>query len=438
MARTDRDEYEAGAALRKTTPRSSHAAWKPPKNRPSPASVLFAQDTDRLQDLVPIRHARMAESPFAFLRGSAAVMAADLAVLPRTGITVQACGDAHAANFGVYASPERTLVFDVNDFDETLPGPWEWDLKRLATSLVVAARDQGETDEFARGLARRAATGYREEMHTLTGMTNLEVYYRIVRADDTVAEIERKGARSRAKSLMDKARSRTNLHAVAKLTTQVDGALRIADDPPLLERDASPETVGLVRKSLAEYARTLRADVAALLRSYDYVDAGRKVVGVGSVGTRCLVVVLQGHDAQDPLILQVKEAKRSVLEPYLTRSVYHQQGRRVVTGQQMLQAVSDVFLGWSPHFYWRQLRDMKGSVEFAKLRPYGMKLYAGLCARTLALAHARSGPRFQIAGYLGRSTVFDEAIADFALAYADQTVADHAEFVGRLRAQAEV
>jgi uncharacterized protein (DUF2252 family) len=429
MTGTARDEYEAGTALRKAVPRSSHAAWEPPGDRPDPASVIFRQDADRLKDLVPIRHERMAAGPFAFLRGSAAVMATDLAGTPRTGITVQACGDAHAANFGVYASPERTLVFDVNDFDETLPGPWEWDLKRLATSLAVAARDQEYDDGLARTLARRAATGYREEMRRLAGMTNLDVYYRMVRADDSVAEIKRSGARAKARRMMDRARAHTNLQAVAKLTTLVDGRLRIADDPPLLERDASPQTAEMVRHSLAEYTRTLRADVAALLRSYRYVDAGRKVVGVGSVGTRCFVVVLAGRDGQDPLVLQVKEARRSVLEPFLTPSAYQKQGRRVVAGQQMLQAVSDVFLGWSTDFYWRQLRDMKGSVEVAKLRPYGLKLYADLCARTLALAHARSGSRFRIAGYLGRSTVFDEAVADFAMAYADQTLADHAAFV---------
>ncbi|MFC5185769.1 DUF2252 domain-containing protein [Actinomadura harenae] len=437
MAGSPEDEYRAGKALRKRVRRSAHAEWAPPAHRRDPVGVIFAQDEGRLRDLVPIRHERMAADPFAFLRGAAAVMAGDLATTPTTGPAVQACGDAHLMNFGFYASPERVLVFDVNDFDETLPGPWEWDVKRLVASFAVAARDQGFGDGVARRTARLAATSYRERMRSLAERTNLDVYYTMTRADDVYARITGKGARRRARKLIDRTRGRGNLQAVAKLTRREGDSLRIVDQPPLLERAKAGEAEEIVARGLDGYARSLPDDVAFLLREYRYVDAARKVVGVGSVGTRCFVVVLQGRDVRDPLVLQIKEAGRSVLEPHLSPSAYRNQGRRVVAGQRLLQSVSDVFLGWSadgPHdYYWRQLRDMKGSVDIADLNEYGLGLYARLCGGTLAVAHANTGPRVRIAGYLGRSGVFDEAVAEFAMAYADQNARDHAAFRAAVR-----
>ncbi|WP_026413455.1 DUF2252 domain-containing protein [Actinomadura oligospora] len=437
MAGSPREEYKAGKALRKRVKRSAHAEWEPLAHRRDPTAVIFAQDESRLRDLVPIRHERMAAGPFPFLRGAAAVMAGDLATTPSTGLTVQACGDAHLMNFGFYASPERILVFDVNDFDETLPGPWEWDVKRLVASFAVAARDQGFGDGVARDVARRAATSYRERMLDLAGRTNLDVYYTMTTAEDVYARITRKGARRRARKLIDHTRGRDNLQAVEKLTRRDGDALRIVDQPPLLEHTGAFEAADIVDRSLDEYARSLRDDAGFLLREYRYMDAARKVVGVGSVGTRCFVVVLQGRDARDPLVLQLKEAGRSVLEPYLSPSAYRNQGRRVVAGQRLLQSVSDVFLGWSadgPHdYYWRQLRDMKGSVDITDMNEYGLGLYARLCGGTLAVAHANTGPRIRIAGYLGRSDAFDQAVADFAMAYADQNDRDHAAFKAAVR-----
>ncbi|MCP2336325.1 DUF2252 domain-containing protein [Actinomadura rupiterrae] len=432
MAGTPRDEYAAGKALRKRVKRSAHADWTPPADRRDPAAAIFAQDADRLPDLVPIRHERMAAGAFPFLRGAAAVMAGDLAATPSTGLRVQACGDAHLLNFGLYASPERILVFDVNDFDETLPGPWEWDVKRLAASLAVAAREQGFGDKDARRTARKAATAYRERMRELAGMSNLAAFYTMTKAADVYKLIKKKGARKQARKLFHHSRGRGNLQAVEKLTRREGGSLRIVDQPPLVEHAGAFDAAGLVKRSLRDYAGTLPEDVATLLDRYRYMDAARKVVGVGSVGTRCFVVVLQGRDADDPLVLQVKQAMRSVLEPYLSPSAYPDQGRRVVAGQRLLQSVSDVFLGWSADgahdYYWRQLRDMKGSVDVTSMNEYGLGLYARLCGGTLAVAHANTGPRLRIAGYLGRSDTFDDAIADFAMAYADQNDKDYAVF----------
>ncbi|MEV5576493.1 DUF2252 domain-containing protein [Spirillospora sp. NPDC052269] len=437
MAGSPREEYKAGKALRKRVKRSAHAEWEPLAHRRDPTAVIFAQDESRLRDLVPIRHERMAANPFAFLRGAAAVMAGDLATTPSTGLTVQACGDAHLMNFGFYASPERILVFDVNDFDETLPGPWEWDVKRLVASFAVAVRDQGFGDGVARRIARQVATSYRERMLDLAERTNLDVYYTMTTAEDIYARITGKGARKRARKLIDHTRGRDNLQAVEKLTRRDGDALRIVDQPPLLEHVGALEVADIVGRSVDEYARSLRDDVGFLLREYRYMDAARKVVGVGSVGTRCFIVVLQGRDVGDPLVLQIKEAGRSVLEPYLSPSAFRNQGRRVVAGQRMLQSVSDVFLGWSadgPHdYYWRQLRDMKGSVDITDMNEYGLGLYARLCGGTLAVAHAGTGPRIRIAGYLGRSDAFDQAVADFAMAYADQNDRDHAAFQAAAR-----
>ncbi|MBW8482835.1 DUF2252 domain-containing protein [Actinomadura parmotrematis] len=423
--------YAEGRALRKRVPRGAHAAWEP-RRRPA-ARILAAQDRDRLPDLVPVRRARMAESPLAFLRGAAAVMAADLAGTPDTGLRVQACGDAHLLNFGVYASPERTLLFDVDDFDETLPGPWEWDLKRLAASCAVAAADNGcgESERHATALA--AATGYRDGMREFAALGDLALFFTCTRAEDLLARIPWRSDRRRTGRNLRKARGRDSMQALRKLTTVRDGRLRIADDPPLLEHTGA---VGLkaARANLRAYRRTLREDVAVLLDGYTLVDAARKAVGVGSVGTRCYVAVLQGRDRDDPLVLQVKEAGRSVLEPHLRRSEYLDQGHRVVAGQRLMQSSSDPFLGWSPggdgrFYYWRQYRDMKGSADVTAMPPRALRLYARACGRGLALAHARTGDRLRIAGYIGRGEVFCRAVAAFGLAYAERNAADHREFL---------
>ncbi|MCX4688709.1 DUF2252 domain-containing protein [Kitasatospora purpeofusca] len=429
-----------GRAARDRVPRSAHGPWIPAADRPDPLAVLARQAEDRLADLGPIRYGRMAESPFAFLRGSAAVMAADLAAVPDTGITVQLCGDAHLLNFGVYASPERALLFDVNDFDETYPGPFEWDVKRLAASVAVAARDNGHSEEQVRRAALTAAQGYATAVRRLAGMGELDVWYARIDTEDILPLVGKASRRKRFEANLDKARRRTSLQAFGKLTEKgEDGRRRIVNDPPLIERLPEDE-LRLVGKIYGDYRATLAEDRRVLLDRFQLVDVARKVVGVGSVGTRCFILLLSGRDESDPLFLQIKEAGRSVLEEHLPVSrpsaeapVVHG-GRRVVTGQHLMQAASDIFLGWTSgpagrHFYGRQLRDMKGSAVIARMTPADLRQYADLCGRTLARAHARSGDRFAVAGYLGRSDVFAEAIADFSVRYADRTAADHAELL---------
>lgn len=419
-----------GKAARKLAPRSSHADWIPSVGRPDPVAVLERQGRDRLQELLPIRYGRMTASPFAFLRGAAAVMAADLAAQPHTGLTVQLCGDAHLLNFGLYASPERTLLFDLNDFDETFPGPFEWDVKRLAASVAVAARENGHPREQVRRAAQAAAGGYRTGMRRLADRGELAVWYERIDADQLLPLVRSARRRKQVESTLSRARRRTSLHALGKLTQTVDGRPRIVHDPPLLEPAGGPDMASL-RKSFSDYRSTLSEERRLLLDRYRFVDAARKVVGVGSVGTRCFIVLLAGRDAEDPLFLQIKEAKRSILEEHLPSSPYVHPGHRVVAGQRLLQAASDIFLGWmtGPHgraFYWRQLRDMKGSADVAGMSPRRLQNYADLCGTALARAHARSGDRMAIAGYLGRSDIFDRAVADFALRYVDQNLADHA------------
>jgi uncharacterized protein (DUF2252 family) len=370
----------------------------------------------------------MAASPFTYLRGAPAVMAADLAVQRNTGLRVQLCGDAHLLNFGVFASPERTLLFDLNDFDETLPGPFEWDVKRLVASVAVAARDNGQPDARAHQAARAAAESYRLSMRRLAGLGELDVWYERIAAEDLVPLV-RDLERARIETQLAKARRRTSLQALERLTEVVGGRRRIVQDPPLLEAVAGLDAAS-VRKILSDYRSTLPEDRRVLLDRYRFVEAARKVVGVGSVGTRCFVALMTGRDTQDPLFLQIKEAQRSVLEPYLAKSAYRHQGQRVVAGQRLLQAASDIFLGWvsgpgGRHFYWRQLRDMKGSADVATMSPKLLRDYAALCGRALARAHARSGERIAIAAYLGASDTFDLAMGDFALAYAERTVEDH-------------
>ncbi|WP_055602130.1 DUF2252 domain-containing protein [Streptomyces aureus] len=435
---TPSERAERGRAARKHVPRSSHGRWIPSSQRPDPIGVLEHQAQDRLPDLVPLRYGRMAASPFAFLRGAAAVMAADLAAQRHTGLTVQLCGDAHLLNFGVYASPERTLLFDVNDFDETLPGPFEWDVKRLAASITVAALQNGSSRPKARRAALVGVEAYRATMRRLADLGELTVWYERIAADDLVPLV-RRDERARFENRLARARRRTSLHALAKLTeTDATGARHFVDDPPLLERTTDIDRVTL-GKIFNDYRSSLSEERRVLLDRYHFLEAARKVVGVGSVGTRCFVLLLEGRDDGDPLLLQIKEAGSSVLEPYLEPSAYAHQGRRVVYGQRLIQAASDIFLGWmtgpeNRHFYWRQLRDMKGSAEVETMSPAMLRDYARLCGRALARAHARSGDRIAIAAYLGGSDAFDRAVADFSLAYASQNADDYAALGGAIAA----
>ncbi|MGW4907587.1 DUF2252 domain-containing protein [Streptomyces sp. NPDC004270] len=427
---TPAERAARGKAARKRAPRSAHALWLPAVDRRDPVAVLERQGRDRVPELLPIRYGRMAASPFAFLRGAAAVMAADLAAQPHTGLTVQLCGDAHLLNFGLYASPERTLVFDLNDFDETFPGPFEWDVKRLAVSVAVAARENGHSEVRARAATRAAVAGYRTAMRRLAGLGELAVWHERVDADGLPHLVRSARRRCRTEDSLTRARRRTSLHALGTLTEVVGGRRRIIQDPPLLEPAGAPDMASL-RKIFSDYRSTLAEERRLLLDRYRFLDAARKVVGVGSVGTRCFIVLLAGRDADDPLFLQIKEARKSVLEQHLPNGPYAHPGHRVVAGQRLLQAAGDIFLGWTTGpqgraFYWRQLRDMKGSAEIAAMDPKGLRGYAALCGATLARAHARSGDRIAIAAYLGGTDAFDHAITDFALAYADQTVTDHA------------
>jgi uncharacterized protein (DUF2252 family) len=442
---------EQGRAARQTVPRGSHAGWAPAPDRPDPVDLLQVQAKGRLEQLMPIRYARMMASPFAFLRGSAIVMANDLASTPKSGIQAQLCGDAHLLNFGAYASPERALLFDLNDFDETLPGPWEWDVKRLAASFVVAGRDNGFDAADCHGAAQAVTASYRRRMAEYSEMGELEVWYSRIGEEEVKGLLSstRAGKKTTKKlsKNVQKARGRDSLQALSKLTTVVDGRRIINDDPPLLVRiPEGDELRAQVYAILESYKRTLQEDRRHLLDRYRFVDAARKVVGVGSVGTRAYVVLLEGRDQDDPLFLQVKEAGPSVLQGYVESNAYEHHGHRVVAGQRLMQAASDIFLGWfrgteGRDFYWRQLKDMKGSAKVESMSADELILYGGICGWALARAHARSGDRVQIAAYLGKSERFDRAVADFAVAYADQNEKDHEALCaavksGRLQADA--
>jgi uncharacterized protein (DUF2252 family) len=435
----------AGRAARQTAPRSSHGALELAAGR-NPVAIILAQEADRLSDLLPLRHGRMAASSFAFYRGAPAVMAMDLSGTPRTDITVQASGDAHISNFGLFASPERTLVFDSNDFDETLPGPWEWDVKRLAASIVIAARGNGFTAAEARTSVLTAVRAYREQMATYSGMRLLDIWYDQTTADDIAASLAKlakairekgsaaKAGQARVDALFAKARGKDRMKASGQLTAVVDGEWRIVDDPPVVTHVETPGGAAALESTFSEYRASLAENRRELVERYRFIDFALKVVGVGSVGTRCFVVLLEGRDQNDPLLLQAKEATASVLAPYLSHSSHANHGERVVVGQRLMQATPDIFLGWTRgpggrDFYFRQLWDMKGSVDVTKLRPVGLGFYGGLCARTLARAHARSGDSIAISAYLGTSDTFDGAVADFSEAYADQNELDHAAFV---------
>jgi uncharacterized protein (DUF2252 family) len=444
------ERVAVGRAARSDSRRSSHAAWEPPEDRADPVTVLERQALTRVPELVPIRYGRMAASPFAFFRGAAAVMSADLARTPVSGLRVQACGDAHLSNFGVFAAPDRRLVFDLNDFDESLPGPWEWDLKRLAASFAIAGRENGFKRRQRRAAVLEAARSYREAMRAFASQRNLEVWYARLDVEAAMAEVEEEDSQvlTRLRKGIAKARAKDSLRALEKLTETVDGEIRFRSEPPLLvpgeemlPAAEGPGAVEFLGEVLDAYRDSLPADRQQLLDGYRFRQIARKVVGVGSVGTRAWVVLLTGVDDGDPLFLQAKEAEASVLEPHAGASRFSNHGQRVVEGQRLMQASGDIFLGWCPaigldgrhrDFYVRQLWDWKRSAEVERLTPRGLELYARLCGWTLARAHARSGDRVAIAAYLGGGDAFDQAIVAFSESYADQNEHDHAALVAAI------
>ncbi len=462
-------------------PPSSHAGWRPAADRPDPVTLLEEQNTTREPDLVPVRHGRMMVSPFTFYRGAAKIMAADLKDTPVAGLGVQLCGDAHLSNFGMFASPERRLLFDLNDFDETLPGPFEYDVKRMAASITIAARNNGFSTTDARAVTLAAVAAYREAMAEFAQMSTMDLWYshydedrlqalihgavaevsteakkatkakagkKKEQKDASQEKIARKAAK-RAEKNLAKAHTRDSVQALSKLCEVVDGRYRIVSQPPVIvpARDLaatygmSPdEVMPMIHDQLRAYRATLQYDRRLLLEKFQVVDAARKVVGVGSVGTRAFIVLLQGRDEHDPLFLQVKEATASVLEAYLPKSRFRQHGERVVQGQRLMQAASDIYLGWTKgrdvtrNFYWRQLRDMKGSALVELMAPLTLTYYGRICGWTLARAHARTGDPVAIAEYLGDSDLFDLSIVDFCERYADQNEQDYEKFVGAVRA----
>ncbi|MET0765646.1 MAG: DUF2252 domain-containing protein [Blastococcus sp.] len=480
------ERAEHGRRAREHTPLDSHTGWRPAPDRADAVTLLDEQNRTRDQDLVPVRHGRMMASPFTFYRGAARVMAADLKATPTAGLDAQLCGDAHLSNFGAFASPERKLVFDVNDFDETLPGPFEFDVKRMAASFTIAGRNNGFSKADTRAATMTSVAAYREAMAGFAQMGTMEVWYAHLDEDDIRASVraaigaaeqhdkdgkgrhdkkDEKGKKSAkgkagkpdralqhagkvAEKTLEKAHSRDSLQALSKLAELVDGEYRIVNQPPIVVplRDleatygiSGDETDQILRDQFRAYRATLQDDRRRLLERFEVVDVARKVVGVGSVGTRAFIVLLQGRDAQDPLFLQVKEATASVLEQYLPKSRYEQPGERVVQGQRIMQAASDIYLGWTQgvdvdrHYYWRQLRDMKGSAVVEAMIPAGLTLYARLCGWTLARAHARSGDPVAIAQYLGDGDQFDRSITDFSARYADQNEQDFQQFVQAVR-----
>ena len=439
------ERAELGRAARGRLKRSALAEFDFGSDRADPVDTLAAQDEARLGELVPVRYGRMLDTPFTFYRGAAAIMAADLGAQQHSGLDVQLCGDAHLSNFGVFEAPDRRLVFDVNDFDETLPGPFEWDVKRLAVSLEVAGRSRGFSRKQRRRIVLTGASSYREAMHRFAGMRDIDVWYSRVDVEEAFSRLgfaEIPGEIKRFEKAARKARAKDSLRALSKLCERVDGELRIAHRPPVLvpaevvaEGFDVTEVDAWLGRLLDQYHLTLGDDCRELVERYRYVDAGRKVVGVGSVGTRAWIILLLGRDDDDPLFLQAKEAGPSVLEPFTGRSVYQHHGQRVVAGQRLMQAAGDVLLGWltatepsgeTHDFYVRQLWDGKASAEIDAMDPLRMETYAGLCGGTLARAHARSGDAIAIASYLGTSDTFDRALAEFSRAYADQNETDYA------------
>ncbi len=432
---------QEGRAERESAPLESHAEWAAPADRPDPVKILEEQNATRVPELVPIRHGRMIVSPFTFFRGGAAIMASDLSRTATTGLRVQCCGDAHLSNFGVFAAPDRRLVFDLNDFDETLPAPFEWDVKRLAASFVIAARDNGHRRKEQRAAARAAVAAYRKTIAKAATMRFLDVWYTRIDADKLLSNLRGASGKDQVKAaqkMLAKARTRTSLGSLEKFAERVDGGYRIKQQPPVIVRP--PETIGehfeeIIRQGLADYALTLGPDRRVVLDRYHYEDFARKVSGVGSVGTEAMMLLLMGDREDDPLFLQIKEAKPSSLAPFAGDGEYEHQGERVVHGQRLMQAASDAFLGWITgagerhgEFYLRQLRDMKGSAEIERMAPRHLAVYGKICGAALARAHARSGEAAKIAGYLGDDDTFDRALERFAFAYADQNDADYAVF----------
>jgi uncharacterized protein (DUF2252 family) len=461
---TREQRIAAGKAARKQVPRSSHAEWEPFNGRPDPVKLLQEQAVTRIPELVPIRYGRMSVSPFTFYRGAALLMASDLTHTPSSGLTVQACGDAHLSNFGGFASPERELIFDLNDFDETLPGPWEWDVKRLMASVAVAGRARGFKRAERRDLLLGGVRRYRQAIGRFADMSNLGVWYSMLSRElltgamSGLKAAHRKEFKSRVELATAKATTKDSMKAFNKLTTRVEGHLQIISDPPVIVRavdllaaDDARDMQATMAQLFDEYKITLQDDRRRLLEGYRFVDLARKIVGVGSVGTRCWILLLEGLTAeQDPLFLQFKEAQASVLEGFLGESEFENHGRRVVEGQRLMQSASDIMLGWlhteqgfdgrSRDFYGRQLWDWKFSADVDAMTPRIMGPYVEMCAWTLARAHARSGDRLAIASYLGQSDVFDRAVADFAEAYADQSERDYAALIdaiesGRITAE---
>jgi uncharacterized protein (DUF2252 family) len=439
------DRVARGKAARAEVPRADHAVFEPLSTRADPVELLEQQAKTRVPELVPIRYGRMLVSPFTFYRGAAKIMAHDLATTPRSGLTVQCCGDAHLSNFGVFASPERRLVFDVNDFDETLPGPWEWDVKRLAVSMLIAARDNGFRAKEQDRIVLDTVGQYRTAMAEFAAMENLDVWYAHL---DTESALEEFGSQFKPKTVkraekgIAKARTKDSMTAFSKLTHVVDGKARIVDQSPLIvpieqlaQGEDREDMFEPLHQLLRDYRQTLEFDRRVLLEQFELTDFARKVVGVGSVGTRAWIALLLGRDGQDPLFLQLKEAEASVLEEFLGPSGFLNHGERVVVGQRLMQATSDIFLGWlhldaglddQPRdFYGRQLKDWKGSAEIEQMVPAGMAAYGKLCGWTLARAHARSGDRIAIAAYLGKGDSFDRAILEFSQAYAEQNESDY-------------
>jgi uncharacterized protein (DUF2252 family) len=461
---TPAERTARGRAARSAAPRSSHAAWEPAPGRPDPTAVLQRQEGDRVPELLPVRHGRMLESPFTFFRGAAAIMAEDLAATPVSGVTVQLCGDAHMSNFGLFASPERRMLFDVNDFDETYPGPWEWDVKRLAASFEIGGRDRGFDPADRRAIVLAGVGAYRAQMRRVARMGTLGAWYDHLEVDQLLENVRRAVARDRltkreakqAEEVVAKARTRDSVRVLARRAAEVDGELRILADPPLIvpmEDLIVPgsewdDAEALIKSLLQSYRRTLTREHHPI-EEFRYVHTARKVVGVGSVGTRCYIMLLVGRDNGDPLFLQVKEAQASVLEPHVRKVRYQSHGARVVTGQRLMQAASDIFLGWqrikgmdgrTRDYYVRQLHDWKGSADVDRLRVPGATMYARLCGASLAKAHARWGDRIAIASYLGKGDAFDRAIATFAAVYADRNERDYEAFAaaaasGRLETQ---
>jgi uncharacterized protein (DUF2252 family) len=455
-------------SAREGLPVSDHARWVPAGDRPDPVGLLEAQNLTREPDLVPVRYGRMAVSPFTFYRGAAKLMAGDLKDTPTAGLNVQLCGDAHLSNFGIFASPERTLLFDLNDFDETLPGPFEYDVKRMAASFTIAARTNGFSKADTGAATMASVTAYREAMAGFAAMGTMKIWYAHLAEPDLMKAISsaasgprnkkeaaqaKRGAKT-ARRTAEKAHTRDSLQALAKLGEMVDGRYRIVSQPPVVvpARDleamygySADQLQELIRREFDAYRQTLQEDRRELLERFQIIDMARKVVGVGSVGTRAFIVLLQGRDERDPLFLQVKEATASVLEDHLPKSRFNQPGERVVQGQRMMQAASDIYLGWTKgveanrYLYWRQLRDMKGSALVEAMTPLGLRFYAGICGWTLARAHARSGDPIALAKYLGKNEKFDRSITDFSQRYAEQNDRDYQAFIqaiesGRLQA----